>query len=143
MDGTHRADVPGDSDVVVRALLAELRLLHEVERCLREDALSTGRRAIAQVESGIGEQVGDAESNAASRDARRRRERTLQRRRSVAGEMSAREPLDDELAGRGAGVLEAEGLEDEIANRSVDRLPGDHFDDAAGDAEPGVVVAPR
>ena len=40
-------------------------------------------------------------------------------------------------------MLEPERLEHELAHRAIDRLAGDRFDDAARNAEAGVVVAPR
>ena len=68
----------------------------------------------------------------------------LQRRRPVAADVvTERESLADELARRRAGVGQPERREHQVAHRTIDRRAGDSLDDATGDAEPGVVVAPR
>ena len=105
----QRADVPQmprDADVVVRALLVQLRRAHHLERRAAQEPLAVRRRAVAEVELRVGEQIGDAQPDAARGDAHRRRERPDHRRRLVAAiDVPGGEAIDDEVAGGGAGVL--------------------------------------
>src|SRR5215211_5408165 len=104
---TDLPDVPCEPDGVAGALLRALNRAHELEGLPLEDALAVRRGAVAQVEVRVREDVGDVEPDAAGRDARRRRERTLECCLPVARRMAGREPVDDEVAGGRPRVLEA------------------------------------
>ena len=124
--------MPGDADIVVRALLVELRRAHLLQRLAPEDPFAARRATVSDMESRVGQQVLDADADAAGRDARRGRERPLERRRLVrAVQVPDGEAIGDEVAGGRAGVREPERLEHQVANRRVDRRAGDGFDDAA------------
>ena len=143
-NGSDSSQMPGDADVVVRALLVELRGSHQLERLAPEYPFAARRATVAEVKSRVGQQVFDTDADAAGGDARRGRERALERRRIVrAVQVTDGETIGDEVAGGRAGVREPEWLEDQVADRRVDRGAGDGFDDAPGDAEAGVVVTPR
>src|SRR5262245_17797386 len=136
--------MPGDADVVVGALLVKLRGTHLLERLVPKYAFAVRRATIAEVKSRVGQQVFDADADAAGGDTGRRRERALQHRRIVrAVQVTDGEAIGDEVSSGRAGVREPERLEDQVANRRVDRSAGHRFDDAAGHAEAGVVVTPR
>src|SRR5215216_3520867 len=96
---TDLPDMPREPDGVAGVLLRALDRPHELEGLPLEDALAVRRGAVAQVEARVCEDVGDVEPDTAGRDARRWRERTLQRRLPVARRMPGREPVDDEVAG--------------------------------------------
>src|SRR5262245_11038625 len=120
--GTDSTQMPGDADVIVVALLAQLRRAHLLKRRARQKPFAARSRAVAKVKLRIGEQIGYAEADAACRDAGRRRKRPLQRRWTIAADAVAqREPLGDELAGRRAGMREAERRKHQITNGPVDR----------------------
>src|SRR6188508_953942 len=99
--------MPRDADRVVGALLGALGRAHELEGLALEHALAVRRGAVAQMEARVGEDVRDAQPDAAGGDARRWREWTLERRLAVACGMAGRESIDDEIARRRSRMLEA------------------------------------
>src|SRR5262245_66418591 len=109
--------MPGDADVVVVALLVKLRGTHLLERLAPKYAFAARRATIAEVKSRVGQQVFDADADAAGGDAGRGRERALQHRRIVhAVQVTDSEAIGDEVAGGRAGVREPERLESPGAN---------------------------
>src|SRR5206468_11023864 len=68
-NGSDASQVPGDADVVVRALLAELRGAHQLQGLAPKDAFTARRATVTKMESRIGQQICDAEADASGRDA--------------------------------------------------------------------------
>src|SRR5881628_2046242 len=109
--------MPGDPDVVIRALFAELCRAHQLERLAPEHAFAARRGTVAEMESRVGQQVRDADTDASRCDAGGGNERPLKGRRAPATvEMADGEAVRDEVGGRRAGMRETERLEDEVAN---------------------------
>src|SRR6187402_533395 len=106
VNGSDVADVSREANGVGSALLGALRRAHLLERFALQYALPIGRGAVAHVESGVGEEVGDAQPDAAGGNARGWRERSLERRLAVARGVAGGEAVDDEVTGGRAGVLE-------------------------------------
>jgi hypothetical protein len=136
--------VPTQTHIVISTLLAKLRRSHQFERLTAEHALAFARGAVPHVEASEGQQVGEALADPASRHADRRRERAHERGpAAVAAGVPNGKSMRDEVARGSAGVGEAERPENEVAHRQVDWLFRDCLDHAPGNAEAGVVVAPR
>ena len=134
------------ADVIVRALLVRAAssassrarrgstAARRSARCRRRD--ETSRSASRSV---------DAQADAAGRDAHRRRERPHHRRPVLAASLTC--PTAKRLTMKSPAVVPAclrpSGLKTSSRDRAIDRGAGHRFDDAAGHAEAGVVVAPR
>src|SRR6476660_9787987 len=99
--------MPRDADRIVGALLDALWRAHQLQRLPLENALSIRGGAVAHVKPSVRQQVGDAESHSARRDARRRHEWALKRWRPVARRVPRGEALHDELTRSRARVLES------------------------------------
>src|SRR5262245_38999884 len=101
-DRSDSSQMPGNADVVVGALLVKLRGTHLLERLAPKHALAARCATIAEVKSRVGQQVFDADADAAGGDARRGRERALQHRRIVRPvQVTNGEAIGDEVAGGG------------------------------------------
>ncbi len=141
VDGAQRpADPP-------RLLVVDLdlRLLHGADRLRRQHALAV-YHAVPHLETEEGEQIPRAGDDAAGGVAAAADvEGPRHLRRVLARElgMSRRRRVDDGLMGEVERPLQPKRVEDALLHRRLEARPGDHLDDAAGDAETAAVKAPE